>query len=77
MGRIRNQMRTFRQGAFSMGDNKTPPGFAEIWTAANHARSYELFGHIARAVVVQAARLRRQIFKLRTTKRPTFESAVR
>jgi len=60
-----------------MGDSKTPADFAEIWTAANHARSYELFGQVVRAVAVQAARLRRQIFQLRTTKRPTFESAVR
>jgi hypothetical protein len=60
-----------------MDDSKTPDGFAKIWTAANHARSFELFGQVARAVAVLAARLRRQIFKLRTTKRPTFESAVR
>ena len=62
---------------FSMNDSKTPAGFAEIWTAANHARSLVLFGQIARAVAVQAARLRRQIVQLRITKRPTFESAVR
>ena len=60
-----------------MGDSKTPADFAEIWTAANHARSDELFGHIARAVAVLTAKLRRQEFHLRIAKRPMVERAVR
>ena len=60
-----------------MGDSKTPAGFAEIWTAANHARSFELFGHIARAVAVLAVKLKRQEFHLTIAKRPTVERAVR
>jgi|tagenome__1003787_1003787.scaffolds.fasta_scaffold19443162_1 hypothetical protein len=57
-----------------MGDSKTPPGFAEIWTAANHARSFELFGQVARAVAV--LNLRRQQFPLRIAKRPIIERAM-
>lgn len=60
-----------------MGDSETPAGFAEIWTAANHARSYELFGQAARAVAVLAAKLKRQKFHLTIAKPPTVERAVR
>lgn len=60
-----------------MDDSKTPAGFAEIWSAANHARSFELFGQVVRAVAVLAAKLRRQEFHLRIAKRPTVERAVR
>ena len=42
-----------------MNDNKDPPAFAEIWTAANHARNLMLSGYIryiARAITVLARR---------------------
>jgi hypothetical protein len=60
-----------------MDDSKTSAGFAEIWTAANHARSFELFGPLARAVALLAAKLKQQEFHLDIAKRPTVERAVR